>query len=434
MLSPKLGLACILFFCINFFQLASAEPTDKFASEPDAWRFSGQILARSEMDGRDFDSSTNPIFWTVTRTRLGVAKSFFDQHLDFFMQIQDSRTLGDLGVAIGNLQNIDLYQGYFQIHHLLDQELSLQIGRFELEYGNGRLFHPLSGWNYLGQSFDGGRLKLSLPDFYKLKADAFSLLIKNSTTAIRNPTPTAYPLEADTSQGIHGIWASAELDPAAKLDAFAYYENYQRQSKVGFSDINRWTMGINHQGSYLDGFLSSSFDVDYQRGQVSDQSVNAYLVAAAMTLHPGEFQLGAGFDLVSGNPSTSTTTNNAFGQPYGNNFVYYGTMDYFLNIPNNTQNLGLNDFYLKSSWAPAEWPIELVLQAHHFMANQTASNGFNLFGQELDLTLTYKHGNNKYIWGLSGFLPGNLFSSDLFFGSQRNQPAFWSYLQAIVNF
>jgi hypothetical protein len=68
------------------------------------------------------------------------------------------------------------------------------------------------------------------------------------------------------------------------------------------------------------------------------------------------------------------------------------------------------------------------------MANKTANNGQSVFGQEADLTVTFKQGNNRYIWGLSGFLPGGLFSSNLFFGPERNQPAYWSYLMAIVNF
>lgn len=412
----------------------SPTPAPTATPDPDPWKFSGQILARSEMDGRDFDNSTSPIFWTVTRTRLGVAKSFFERKLDFFVQLQDSRTFGDMGASIGNLKNIDLYQGYFQAHQLFDQDLTLQIGRFELDYGNGRLFNPLPGWNYLGQAYDGGRIKYRLPSWFNLSLDGFATVIKNTTQDIRNATPSAYPLSSNPGHALYGVWGTADFAKEAKVDAFGYYEIDNNQTTPGSVDINRFTMGVNHRGSYLDGFLTSTVEADYQTGKVSTLSTNAYLLSASAFAHPGAFNVGLGADFVSGNNPSSTTTNNSFSQAFGNNHAFYGYMDYFTNIPNNTKGLGLNDYYLKASWTPAGIPFEVALDLHHQMSNQTAANNQNIFGQEADLTVTYKQGNNKYIWGLSGFLPGGLFTSDLFWGSSRSQPAYWSYLQAIVNF
>lgn len=412
----------------------SPSPSPSPSADPDPWRFSAQVLLRTELDQRDFDASTGPIFWTVMRTRLGVGKSFFERGLDFYVQIQDARTLGDLGAAIGNLKNLDLYQGYVQANQLVGQNLALQVGRFELDYGNGRLFNPLPGWNYIGQSFDGGRVLYRRPEWFNLKVDGFAAVLKNTTAAIRNPTPAAYPLSNDPGHALYGVWSTAEFAPQAKIDAFGYYELNNNQTTAGAPDINRITLGVNHRGVYLDGLLTSTLEADYQAGAVSSLRANAYLLSASGFAHPGEFHVGLGADLVSGNDPASTATNNSFSQAFGNNHAFYGYMDYFLNVPSNTKNLGLNDFYLKGSWTPAGLPLEVALDLHHMMANQTAANGQNIFGQEADLTVTYKQGNNRYIWGLSGYLPGGLFSSDLFFGPSRNQPALWTYLQAIVNF
>lgn len=398
------------------------------------WHFAGQVLLRTEMDGRDFDNSTSPLFWTVMRTRLAVSKTFFKKDLEFFVQLQDSRTFGDVGAAIANLRNIDLYQGYVQAHHLLGQDLTLQIGRFELDYGNGRLFSPLPGWNYIGQSFDGGRIKYRLPEFFELSVEAFSTVIKNTTQAIRNPTPTAYPLKSNPGHGLHGIWATADLAKEAKLDAFVYYEIDSNETKAGFADINRTTFGLNHRGKYLDGFVTSTVEADFQLGKVSDLNVNAFLFSASAFLHPGEFMVGAGADFLSGNAPGATTTNHAFSQPFGNNFAFYGYMDYFLNVAVNSKNLGLNDYYLKTAWAPSSIPLEVSLNFHHMAANQAAASGQSIYGHEADLTVTYKQDKNRYIWGLSAYLPGGLFSSADFFGSNRKDLAFWSYLQAIINF
>lgn len=439
-----LGLACLFALWGTPAVLAepvSAESPTPLASLPESptvipedWHFAGQVLIRSEMDGRDFDHNTAPLFWTVMRTRLAVSKTFFQKDLEFFVQLQDARTFGDIGAAIANLKNIDLYQGFVQGHHLFGQDLSLQVGRFELDYGNGRLFSPLPGWNYIGQSFDGGRIKYRLPAFFQLNLEAFSTVIKNTTPAIRNPTPAVYPLKTNQGHGLHGIWASAELAKEAKLDAFAYYEIDSNESKVGFADVNRLTYGLNHRGQYLDGLLSSTLEADYQVGKVSDLNVNAFLLSASGFVHPGEFHLGAGADFVSGNSPGSTNSNNAFSQPFGNNHAYYGYMDYFLNIPVNSKNLGLNDYYLKMAWTPEGFPLEIACDLHHMSANQISANGQNVFGQEADLTLTYKQDKNRYIWGLSAYLPGGLFSSADFFGPARTGVSFWSYIQAIVYF
>ncbi|PKL77524.1 MAG: hypothetical protein CVV27_05215 [Candidatus Melainabacteria bacterium HGW-Melainabacteria-1] len=417
---------------------ASSSPASVVPSPPaakaDDWYFSGQVLIRGEMDGRDFDSSTPPLFWTVMRTRLGVSKTFFERGLEFFVQLQDSRTFGEAGASIFNLKNIDLYQGYVQANRLLDQDLALQLGRFELDYGNGRLFNPLPGWNYLGQAFDGGRLKYRLPELFQLSLDAFAVTIKPTTPGIRNPTPAAYPLSEDPGHGIAGVWATAEFAPSAKVDAFGYYELKQAPSNPAQAEISRVTLGINHRGSYLDGLLSSSLEADWQGDSLGPLGLNAYLLSAAGFVHPGDFRFGLGVDLVSGTSPANSTSSTSFSQAFGNNHAFYGYMDYFINIPVNTKGLGLNDAYFKSAWLPQDLPLELALDLHWLSANQAAANGHSLFGFEADLTLTYKQGNNRYIWGLSGFVPGGLFSSDLFFGPGRNQPAFWSYLQAIVNF
>lgn len=403
------------------------------AEDPDAWKFNGQVLIRGEMDGRDFTQTTPPIFFTVMRTRLALSKGLFNRHIELFAQIQDARTLGEEAATIVNFKNLDLYQGFVKLNQILGQDLSFQVGRFEMDYGNTRLFSSLPGWNYFGQAFDGARIQYRNARF-DLHSDWFATVIKSSSAAIRNPTSSAYPLSADEGRGVYGTWNTLTFAPEAKVDTFGYYEQDRKQSTPGAWDVNRWTLGLNHQGKYLDGLLSSAVDVDGQFGTVGSQSVAAYLLSGQAYVHPGDFKVGGGFDMVSGTAPSNTTTNTSFDQGFGNNHAFYGFMDYFLNIPRNTQGLGLNDAYLKTAWKNPDLPVEVALDLHHLMANQTARNGQSVFGQEADLTVTYTQGNNRYIWGLSGFLPGGLFSSDLFFGQARNQPAYWSYLMAIVNF
>jgi hypothetical protein len=279
------------------------------------------VRVGGEMDGRDFTQATPPIFFTVMRTRLALSKGLFNRKIELFAQLQDARTLGEAENTIFNLKNIDLYQGFLQFNQLFEQDLAFQVGRFELEYGNTRIFSPLPGWNYLGQAFDGARLKYRRSDWFNLHSDWFATVIKPTSNAIRNPTPTTYtvPAAADEGRGVYGTWNTLEFAPEARVDAFAYYEQDRKQSTPGAWDVNRWTLGLNHQGKYLDGLLSSTLDVDGQFGSVGNKSLAAYLLSLQAYVHPGDFKIGGGFDMVSGTAPGNTTSSNSFDQSFGNN-------------------------------------------------------------------------------------------------------------------
>ena len=60
------------------------------------------------------------------------------------------------------------------------------------------------------------------------------------------------------------------------------------------------------------------------------------------------------------------------------------------------------------AWSPQVFFLEIACDLHHMAANQILGNGQNVFGQEADLTLTYKQDKNRYIWGRSAYLPGPL--------------------------
>jgi len=131
---------------------------------------------------------------------------------------------------------------------------------------------------------------------------------------------------------------------------------------------------------------------------------------------------------------------NTFQASYGTNHKFYGFMDYFINIPGNTLNLGLNDFYLMSFFKPkgSKWGFGANL--HHFMSNQSANitvgentspTEENHFGQEIDFTVKYAFikGTNL-VWGGSVFFPGNLMKHMFY---PREDVAYWTYLMITAN-
>ncbi len=407
-------------------------PTEKQTNYD--WEFKGQVLLRGEFDGRDFTNQTAPNAYTSIRTRLSAEKSFTD-NVDFLMQIEDSRLLGESGVAVSNFKNLDLHQGFINFKSPFSIPASLQIGRFEVDYSNGRFFSALPGWNYIGRAFDGARIKYENNSLFGFKADVFALSINTSSKYVSNATPLTYllPSAIDIGNGLYGFWTTGKFSPANEVNAFGYYEDNRKQTKVGFNDVARFTTGLNHKGSY--GDFSSVEEISLQKGSVSGQEVTAYLGSIQAYYQINDFKLGLGADILSGNNPSSKNTNNTFSNPYTNGHLYLGYMDYFTNTPDNTKNLGVNDYYFKTVWDKKDFPLNAKLDLHHFMSNQVSSNGLSTFGQEADLTLNYAYSKQGTLtFGLSGFLSGDLFKSDSFFGSKRTDPSYWAYLMTIYNF
>ena len=107
-------------------------------------------------------------------------------------------------------------------------------------------------------------------------------------------------------------------------------------------------------------------------------------------------------------------------------------MDYFLNIPTHTYNLGLMDIHAKASIAPIQ-KLKVSLAFHMFNANAdyTLIDGSTStsFGSEVDLTLAYKYDANvNLVGGLSFFAPGDIFKE-----TKGEDSSMWYYMMAIVN-
>lgn len=401
----------------------------------ESWRFKGQVLLRGEFDGRDFTNQTLPNTYTSMRTRLSAEKSNLLNNIDFFIQAEDSRLLGESGTAVSNFKNLDLHQGFLNFKSPFQIPIDVQAGRFEMAYGTERFFSALPGWNYIGRSFDGVRFKFANDKNFDFKFDAFALSINTSARYVSNATPAFYllPSVLDTGNGLYGFWSTGKFNPASEINLFAYYEDNRKQTKPGYNDVSRFTTGISHKGTYLDSFTTIE-ELSFQKGAVSDLSTTAYLASLQGYYNISDFKLGLGADILSGNNPNSKGSNNTMAVHYGNGHLYHGYMDYFTNIPDNTKNLGLNDYYFKSVWDKKDFPLNAKFDIHHFMSNQPSSSGLSVFGQEADLTLNYLYSKDATLtFGLSGFLPGDLFKSESLWGKNRTDPSYWAYIMTIIN-
>lgn len=403
------------------------------AQELDGWKLNGQIQLRTEVDGRDFSNDTHPLTFASLRTRLGVEKTF-EEKVQLFVQFQDSRVFGEEPNTLTPIDNIDLHQGYVKLMKPFDWDVNVQAGRFEVAYGTERFFGAV-GWHYVGRSFDGVRFTL-LPEQWKL--DLFALTIKESNSYIANATPGNYPYPQvpTPATSIYGFWKNTELNQTSKFDLFGFFE-IDREDAAEKPDTNKlelFTAGGTYWGNY--GDLSTIFEGAYQFGSKSGNDLSAYLLSLQLFYKTGITKLGLGGDILSGTDPESTTSDiNVFHASYGTNHKFYGYMDYFINIPNNTYQLGLNDIYASANFSPDGSKFNFDAALHLFMSNQSINiitpenpdgSDENIFGQELDLTIKYAFTKNtNLVWGGSLFFPGQLFKIVY---DPREDTAYWTYL------
>ena len=393
------------------------------------WNFTGQIQLRSEIDGRDFFDKSRALNYTSMRTRLSVTNNFFE-NLNFFVQIQDSRIFGSVPNTLSSINNLDIHQANVTIKEPLGIPISVKAGRFELNYGTQRFIGPV-GWHYVGRSFDGAVLNYN-PG---VNIDVFALTTYNGQKYIANPVPALYPdtlLPSNTSS-IYGFWSKKDFEKSHVFDLFGYYEINRLKTLNGNPALSLGTLGLNYNGIF--GNFSTIFEAAYQIGSMSNLDVSAYLVSLQGNYKAGSFSFGAGADILSGTEPDETKKYNTFAVSYGTNHKFYGYMDYFINIPLNTNQLGLRDFYALAKWIPVDTDFNFGADFHMFTSDKKFSGDKSSFGNEIDLTVNYKVNKGTTItWGGSVFMPGELMK--LMFSTQKNtkeDTAFWTYLMIQAN-
>jgi hypothetical protein len=379
-------------FCLSV-SLYAQDTTRPKADE--GFKINGKIRIRPELDGRDFFNKTYPVTFTTARSRLSVDKTLFGS-VQFFLQLQDSRVLGEEKNLQGSIKNTDLHQGYIVIKNILDIPLSAQAGKFEMSYGSER-FIGLGNWGYIGRTFDGLRVSLATEPY---KVDLFSITQNSSVSTPVSPDPNIYPVNQafDPSLMIYGLWNSFRFLEDMPFDVFGYYEFNGNKTDKKTNDLQRYTAGLSYNPSF--GDFSLTLEGAFQGGQKNDRidsatfrlkDISAYtasLLLSYKVIKPLAVSLG--YDIISGtDPKDSSTKVNTYNQNLGTGHKFYGYMDYFTDMPKHTANLGVNDLYLMLKYGNNSDKLSGQVNAHYFTSNKKSADNLNVFGQELDLVLNY---------------------------------------------
>ena len=400
-----------------------------FAGDPPI-KWKGDIRVRGELDGRDFLKKTPPNLYTLLRSRLSAEATPIDR-VNLFFQIQDSRTFGEEKDALGsfntisNTKNLDVHQAYLKVDSLLAEGLSLKLGRMEMAYGNERIVGSV-GWNNVGRSFDGGVLRYASQKDY---VDLFVMNVSETTVPPSVATVGSVSAARDTGQMFSGLYYSGKPMENHQLDIYAMHQLDRLRPSGADNKLSRFTLGALFKGNTNSVLYDAEFA--YQTGKTGATNIGAMMFAILLGYNFTDLPLtsvSAGFDYLSGNKDNDKDMK-AFDPMYHTGHKFYGFMDYFISIPTNTANRGLQDMYARVVLKP-EANTSLAIWGHFFQYAQPLKDVQGI-GQEIDIVGQYKYNKNlSFELGLCGFLPGEIMRAN-FKGADM---AIWSYFTTNVWF
>lgn len=348
--------------------------------------FSGEVRARSEYDRPGSGVRGDGV--TLLRSRIGADARLTDG-ARVFVQLQDSRVLGERGTTSGTASQLDLHQGFLELDGTWnDQAVALRVGRQEIVIGNERLVGAV-GWSNTGRTFDGARLEVSASDA-TWRATAFAITL--SEHGRRAPTSVAgeAPRSDESLFGLAMTRGRGEAllvhDRGVKFRAFedvrrtTAYARYRTAPTIG--------LVLDVEGAYQFGAqqrVASGSSSGALTQQIGAGFFGARLSRPADDAVPATFTIG--MDWLSGDDNSGDDRYGAFNTLYATNHKWYGTMDLLLDPNARTGDRGLLD--MTAGAAVTISPrVALRADVHHLRtATQGRTSMDRTLGWEGDLTM-----------------------------------------------
>ncbi len=384
---------------------------------------SGQVRFRKEVDRRNFNSFYKAETYSFLRTRINI-NAEVNENAHAFIQFQDSRIIGDKTVFGGNQsgglndgKNVDIHQAYLKLDNIFGEGWGAQLGRFEVNFGNQRVFGAV-GWDNVGRSWEGA-----------------SHWYTNSSVKI-----TGWALKAVEAMNMTGnrdfdLYGYSVDLKKANASFFAILERNAKRDVAGKKMLNRFNLGgfVKHTKNQLD-FMANAV---YQGGTISVGAlelldIKAYMVTGEVGFTfsgKSKARIAVAADLSSGDDNATDTDFKSYNNLYYTGHKFRGYMDYFL----SSSTAGLMDLILRSQFNPTNgWIVKA--DVHYFKTAQDYLDFNSVMtsdvGIEVDVTVvTTRVKGAKIVNGVSFFVP-----KDSFAGFANNQSGIWGYSQVIVNF
>jgi len=417
----------IIVICSTILLLHSALISQEF--KPSV-TFKGDLRVRGEVDARNFDLSSPPNAYTLLRTRFAI-DARPTENVRVFIMARDSRVFGsetDQGGnfnTISDTRNIDLHQGYVELGKFLSDEVTFKVGRQELNYANQRMVGAV-GWHNVGRVFDGALVRFG---FSGLVLDLFGMRTAEVHAYAPVATPSATAPIPDNGQNFFGLYSQVNGSGPHRGDIYLFYQGNRLMTSSGARDFRRFTAGGYARGA-MENFLYEA-EAAYQGGERGSSDISAFMATGVLGYSVAGSvltQFAGGFEYLSGTAPGESDVK-SFEPLYATAHKFHGFMDYFINIPAQTANLGLRDLlgrvFLKFSDR-----TDVRVWYHRFHQAEKSPVGDDL-GHEIDVVGVYRYADAvNFEAGFSAFLPGEVMRVR-FAGADAG---LWGYLATTVTF
>ena len=323
---------------------------------------SGEFRPRAEFrDGYRTltDASTEPAAFISQRSRLNL--HYKDTFLETHMALQDVRVWGD-EVHLQDIPSTALHEAWGKIR--FSANWALKLGRQELVYGNHRLLGNVN-WTQQARSHDALVLQWEPGDWRIDLGGAYNQMQENITGR-------DYTLNNYKTLGF--IWVEKAFSEDLKISLAGITDGFQETDTAKHVNFRYTTGPVIH---YTPGNLIFTGE---GYGQTGETQSGVDLTAYFFSVNAGYQQMGftakVGIDYVSGTDAGTTSESHTFSTLYATNHKFYGLMDHFLNIRNDTRNGGLKDVYLQTSYQLSE-KTGINLDGHYFSLANDITNPNN---------------------------------------------------------
>jgi len=328
------------------------------------------------------DTSGTAIF-VSQRSRLKF--NYENEKYSVGLSVQDVRVWGDEN-QLKDEPSISLHEAWGEIN--LCDHLALKLGRQELAYDDQRLIGSVN-WVQQARSHDAAVFKFKdngwKVDFIAAYSNEKEELFKTKFTA-------------NNYRALSFLWLNKTVNDNFKFSIISIADGYQSYDTATTSDkiLFRYTVGPYIQVKTGDLKLFGTFY--YQIGKDRNfKDISAYLGSFKGSYHKDVVDFGVGIDYLSGTDALDSTNkkNNTFNTLYATNHKFYGFMDYFLNLPVNTNNGGLIDIYASIKYQASK-RIALLVNYHNFRLADNVLDPTNSsvaidkeLGSEIDAVLNF---------------------------------------------
>lgn len=417
-------------------------------------KLSGHLRWRGEYRGRPYTAPTKvgeqtDFVWQRARITfdLGMTK-----HFSARVSVNDSRLWGDRGAqgdalapTLGGGVTASTYvsEAWAQASNLLDQPLSLRVGRMKVpNLGDQRLVSHLVWHN--NPRFADGALGIFSPKNWWIAAFSFATGEGQFDTSDSTP-------DVNDDDFFSGIYASNRTFEHHELDAFLYWRwmgGSQATDSNGNAGVQSdYTLGARVKGDV--GSFGYTFMGAFQFGDMVGDPIAAYCYAMELryTMKLGEdgskFKVSVEHSLASGDGDPTDSRHETFHPLLPFAHFYNGHQDLILWRNMYTVNLKLGYWLNKN--------LSFHLDSHAFWLHKSTDRWYGIgtsqpgpgmgqdtlhVGTEFDLYAkwTVFDGHLSFWGGYSHFLPGEVVADIARGTGNRSKSQDWLFLMGTVKF